>query len=357
MINFLPEEIEYYSRQLLLPEWNERTQLKLKGSKVLVVGAGALGCAVIQSLSRAGIGLIGIVDDDTVHFSNLQRQILFNTEDLGRKKPECVAEKIKIINPYIHTETYCHRIDDNNAESILCNYDIVVDGSDNFPTKYLLNDVCNILKKPLVYAAIEAFQGQVSVFHANENCPTYRCLFHEVPKENSDNCSTIGVSPFLPQIIGGLQAAETIKLITGMGKPLVGELLIYHAELSNFSVFKFNLNPENKKSRKKVGKLFGQDHPQVQALSLNKYQEDIENFFLVDVRPEDKYLNYNLGGVNIPLHELEESLLTLPSDKFLLTCCETGTNAKQAALILSHHLKKPVFYLDHFLNSANNSLQ
>jgi adenylyltransferase/sulfurtransferase len=350
------EEIDYYSRQIILPGWNRSIQQKLKNAKVLVVGAGALGCSVLQSLSRAGIGNIGIVDDDNVSISNLQRQILFDNRDIGKHKVLAAEEKINSINPNIKTEIYKCRINEENSEKILLKFDMVVDGSDNFKTKFLLDEVCNKLSKPLIYAAIEAFEGQVSVFHYGENSPTYRCLFPTPPaSSDQNNCASIGVSPSLPQIIGGLQANEVIKIITGIGEVLSGKLLIYNSNdclFSKFSIRKsFLENPTTTKETKKNSTSI------LEKISYSEIKKDEENYFLIDVRSEEEHLAFNIGGQNIPIYELDEFLETRINriNKNIVTYCKSGQTAKQAALIISGIINKKVYYLDTPLNALMNS--
>lgn len=351
-----PEEIDYYSRQIILPGWDHLIQLKLGNAKVLVVGAGALGCSVLQSLSRAGVGNISIIDDDVVNISNLQRQLLFDSSDIGKLKVLAAQEKIKIINPNIKTEIYQYRLEDINSENILQKFDLVVDGSDNFKTKYLLDKVCSKLKKPLVYAAIEAYEGQVSVFHFGENSPTYKCLYPSPPSgTDSNNCASIGVSPGLPQIIGGLQANEVIKIITGIGEVLSGKLLIYNSNNSQFSKFAIKKSIlENITTAKEIKK---NSISKPESISYSEIKKDEENYFLIDVRSEEEHEVFNIGGDNIPIYELDEFLESRmkPEIKNIVTYCKSGQTAKQAAIIISGLINKKVFYLDTPLNALMNS--
>ena len=349
-------ETDYYSRQLMLPEWGNHAQLKLKKAKVMVVGAGALGCSVLQSLSRAGVGHIGIIDEDVIVTSNLQRQILFDINDIGKNKAVCSSEKIKYINPNIELKTFIHRINEDNALELIKNYDVVVDGTDNFETKYLLNDACVMLGKPMVYGAIDTYEGQVSVFNTSDESPTYRCLFPQPPKhEERNNCATIGVSPFLPQIIGGLQATEVIKLITGIGENISGKLIIYHSLNTQFSVFQFCLNPDNKNPEKTDLKNKETSGTAIEGVTYEIMQN--ENLILIDVRDETEHEKYNLGGMNIPLYDLEEYLYKFEKADKICTYCETSSKAKQAAIILSNTLGKRVYYLTTPLNALRNSLK
>jgi adenylyltransferase/sulfurtransferase len=212
-----------YNRHLILDQIGREGQLKLKNAKILVVGAGGLGCPALQYLTAAGVGTLGIVDFDEVDLSNLHRQILFNHQDVGRNKASCAAEKLHLLNPEIELIPYPVKLEASNAKEIIANYDIVLDGSDNFATRYLVNDCCTALNKPMVYGAIYKFEGQVSVFNYN-NGPTYRCLFPE-NDATAPNCSEVGVLGVLPGVIGLYQATEAIKIILDIGQVLSGRLL------------------------------------------------------------------------------------------------------------------------------------
>ncbi|WP_269524870.1 molybdopterin-synthase adenylyltransferase MoeB [Coraliomargarita parva] len=239
-----PSEILRYQRHLSLPGFGETAQLKLKSASVLVVGAGGLGCPALQYLAAAGVGTLGIVDDDRVSRSNLQRQILFADADVGLPKAEVAAARIKAMNPDIEAVPQVLRLSEANAMELVQAYDLVLDGSDNFPTRYLVNDACVLAGKPLVYGALYTFQGQVSVFN-HEGGPTYRCLFPEPPNpEDAPNCSEIGVLGVLPGLVGTIQATEAIKVLTGIGQPLSGKLLIFDALKMEQTVVRFQRVPE-----------------------------------------------------------------------------------------------------------------
>jgi molybdopterin/thiamine biosynthesis adenylyltransferase/rhodanese-related sulfurtransferase len=226
MTELTRQEIERYQRHLSLPSFGEEAQLKLKASSVLVIGAGGLGCPVLQYLAAAGVGKLGVMDFDLVDTSNLQRQILFTEEDVGLPKAEVAAKRLRAMNSHIEIVEIAERLTADNALQLFGNYDVIVDGSDNFVTRYLVNDACVLTDKPLVYGAIYTFQGQVSVFNF-EGGPTYRCLFPDPPDpKDAPNCSEIGVVGVLPGMIGTLQASEVIKVVTGVGQPLSGTLLL-----------------------------------------------------------------------------------------------------------------------------------
>ena len=222
----------YYARQLILPDWGIEKQLKLKNAKVFVVGAGALGCAVLQSLARVGVGCIGIADDDVIAITNLHRQLLFDHSDLEKKKVETATQKILKINPNIEAIPFFTRLHKENVNQILDEFEIIVDATDNFSAKYLLNDYCKSVGKPLVSAGIESFEGQLSVYNFKGG-PEYRDIFPLAPLASGD-CQSIGVSAPLPQMIGALQANEAIKIITGSGEVLSGILLRYNALTNEF---------------------------------------------------------------------------------------------------------------------------
>ena len=239
------QEFQRYSRHIIIPEIGIIGQEKIKNSKVLVIGAGGLGCPVGQYLAAAGVGTIGIVDFDEVDESNLQRQILFTPEDIGKSKAEVAAQKLKKQNPNLQFTIYNLQFTSANSLDIIKNYDIIVDGSDNFPTRYLVNDSCVILGKPLVSGSVFKFQGQVSVFNY-KNGPTYRCLFPEPP--NSDdvpNCTEIGVLGVLSGIIGTIMANETLKIILEIGKVLSGKLLVMDTLSLTMQTLSFRRNPKN----------------------------------------------------------------------------------------------------------------
>jgi adenylyltransferase/sulfurtransferase len=222
-------EQQQYNRHLILDEIGELGQLKLKKAKVLVIGAGGLGCPILQYLSAAGVGTIGVVDDDTIEKSNLQRQVLYSHDDIGDFKAEVAANKLAGLNPYVNFEIYLQRLNKEIAVELFLKYDVIVDGSDNFPTRYLVNDAAILTNKPVVFGSIFKFEGQVSVFNYN-NGPSYRCLYPNPPKsEDVPNCSEIGVLGVLPGIIGALQANEVLKLVLGIGEILSGKLLTYNA--------------------------------------------------------------------------------------------------------------------------------
>ncbi|MCF2487901.1 HesA/MoeB/ThiF family protein [Dyadobacter sp. CY347] len=334
---FEQQERKRYSRQILLPEMGLTGQEKLKAAKVLVVGAGGLGCPVLQYLVAAGVGHIGIVDDDVVDITNLHRQILYSAADIGKSKVLTATEKLNAQNPFVKLTPYNIRLQEDNIAKIIADYDIVVDGSDNFPTRYLVNDACVELDKPLIFGSILRFEGQVSVFNYKGG-PTYRCLFPDA--EEGDNCAEAGVIGILPGMIGTYMANEAIKIICEIGEPLSGKLLVMNALTNTNSIFEFSRS-EQIASAPKTEKTTAQSEPQSQLMEM-KYEdfERIEASYpgqihLVDVREYNEFEADNFGGINIPLSEIPDILPTLPPNKTIVFYCQTGKRSAQAAKLLA----------------------
>src|ERR1700738_2059130 len=238
------DEILRYSRHLIMPEVGMEGQQKLKAAKVLCIGAGGLGSPLALYLTAAGVGTLGIVDFDVVDYTNLQRQIIHTTADVGRKKLDSAADKLKAINPFLNLRTFDTKLTSANALELFREFDIVADGTDNFPTRYLVNDACVLTGKPNVYGSIFRFEGQASVF-ATEEGPCYRCLYPEPPPPGLvPSCAEGGVLGILPGLVGCIQATEAVKLILGKGSPLIGRLLLYDALRMSFQEFKVRRNPK-----------------------------------------------------------------------------------------------------------------
>ena len=330
------EELNRYNRHIILPEIGLDGQEKLKRAKVLVIGAGGLGCPVLQYLTAAGVGNIGIVDDDNVDESNLQRQILYNTNDIGKSKALVAVEKLSAQNPNSRFKAYQLRLSSENALEIISGYDIVVDGSDNFPTRYLVNDACVMLNKPLVFGSVFKFEGQVAVFNFNGSA-TYRCLYPQPPSSDEvPNCSEIGVLGVLPGTAGLLQATEVIKIITGVGEVLSNKLLRFDALNMSFETFSFGLNPKNKEI-----KAFS-DYEQfcgfaVKEISANQLKEKLrlhEEIQIIDVREPDEYAVKNIGATLIPLATLADNLNKINPNIPIVVHCQGGSRSKKAAQLL-----------------------
>ncbi|WP_026839222.1 molybdopterin-synthase adenylyltransferase MoeB [Gillisia sp. JM1] len=330
-------EQEQYSRHLLLDEVGITGQLKLKQAKVLVIGAGGLSCPVLQYLTAAGVGTIGIVDDDTVAQSNLQRQILYTHKDIGKSKAEVAVNRLQELNPYIQFKSYQTRLKKDNALELLEPYDIIVDGTDNFPTRYLINDTAVLLNKPIVFGSIHRFDGQVSVFNF-KNGPTYRCLYPSPPKLNEvPNCSEIGVLGVLPGIIGTLQANEVLKIILGLGNILSGKLLIFDALSMRQSIYSFEKNTSH-------GIISLEDDYQVcdgipkdaKEISFQEYKKQSSLYNVLDVRTQAERDEFYIKSIHIPLNELSERCDEIPYDKNLLVFCKSGVRSKLAIGILEN---------------------
>jgi adenylyltransferase/sulfurtransferase len=347
---FSDEELLRYSRHLVLPEVGMEGQKKLKTAKVLIVGAGGLGSPLALYLAAAGVGTIGILDFDAVELSNLQRQILHTVHDVGRPKVASAKEHVAALNPHIDINTYETPLTSENAFDIIRPYDIVVDGTDNFPTRYLVNDACVLLKKKNVYGSIFRFDGQVSVFDA-ENGPCYRCLYPVPPPPGLvPSCAEGGVLGVLPGIIGSLQALETIKLIIGTGDTLTGRLILF--DTLKFAVRELHLkkNPEcpvcganpTIHSLVDYDEFCGiQKQPGVENSLFEITPEELharlqkgERPFMLDVREQYEYDIANLKGYLIPLKELPRRVKELDPAKEIIVYCRTGRRSASAVALL-----------------------
>lgn len=346
------EEIRRYSRHLIMPEVGMNGQKKLKSASVLLIGAGGLGSPLGMYLAAAGVGRIGIVDFDVVEFSNLQRQIAYSTQDVGRSKLEAARERIVGINPNVTVDTHETQLNSENALEILRNYDVIVDGTDNFPTRYLVNDACVLLDKPNVYGSIFRFEGQASVFYANEG-PCYRCLYPEPPPPGLvPSCAEGGVLGVLPGIVGTIQALETIKLIIGQGELLVGRLLLFDALKMKFRELKLRKNPdcpvcgEHPTIRELIDyeAFCGLTSQPTDGEQMNQWEMSVEELkakvdrhddvFILDVREPFEYAICNLGGYLIPLGELPSRMHELDSSKEIVVHCHTGRRSQKALELL-----------------------
>src|SRR5689334_1962577 len=320
------EEIKRYSRHLIMPEVGVEGQRKLKAAKVLCIGAGGLGSPAAMYLAAAGIGTLGIVDFDVVDFSNLQRQIIHGTPDVGRAKLDSAKSRLNALNPNVHIETYDEALSSDNALKLFEPYDVILDGTDNFPTRYLTNDACVLLGKPNAYGSIFRFEGQASVFAAKEG-PCYRCLYPEPPPPGLvPSCAEGGVLGILPGLVGLIQATEAIKLILGTGDSLAGRLLLVDALGMKFRELKLRKNPDCVVCGKNpsVTKLIdyeefcglrGQEKPvnqtgvpEISVEELKKKLDAKEDLFILDVREPHEYKICNLNGTLIPLNDLPKRI-------------------------------------------------
>ncbi|WP_233883528.1 HesA/MoeB/ThiF family protein [Tenacibaculum piscium] len=337
------EEKKQYNRHLILEKIGSVGQLKLKNAKVLVIGAGGLGCPVLQYLTAAGVGTIGIIDDDVVDQSNLQRQILYTIDDIGVSKAETAAKRLSRLNPFVKFNVYKEQLTRLNAISLFEEYDVIVDGSDNFSTRYLTNDAAVITKKPLVYGAIFKFEGQVSVFNY-KGSGTYRCLYPTPPKpDESPNCSQIGVLGVLPGIIGSLQANETIKIICEIGDVLANKLLMYDTLTMRQMVLDFEKTPEGAITKLEDNyDFFCGIIATENEITIEELQNDLLKYNLLDVREDWEREQYHIGGQHIRLVELPDRLNEIDTSKPVIVYCKSGMRSKRAISFLEDSLKEAI---------------
>jgi sulfur-carrier protein adenylyltransferase/sulfurtransferase len=342
------EEVLRYSRHLIMPEVGMEGQLKLKQAKVLCIGTGGLGAPLGLYLAAAGVGRIGLVDFDVVDFTNLQRQVLFGTSDVGQPKISAAADRLRNLNPEIQIDTFETHLTSENALDILKDYDIIVDGTDNFPTRYLVNDACVLLGKPNVYGSIFRFEGQATIF-AYPGGPCYRCLYPEPPPPGLvPSCAEGGVLGVLPGIVGTIQACETLKLIIGKGEPLIGRLLLFDALGMKFRELKLRKNPECPVcgEHRTITKLIdyaefcgirGEEAPstvtnipEITPRELKARLDRGDDLFILDVREPHEYQICNLKGHLIPLGELSGRVNELDSSREIVAHCRSGKRSAEA---------------------------
>ena len=369
-------QYERYQRQILLKEFGEAGQQKLQQAKVLVIGAGGLGCPALQYLAAAGVGTIGIVDDDVVTLTNLHRQILYSTDDIGYPKTERATFKLHQLNPDITITSYNFRLTNKNALNIISNYDIVIDGTDNFASRYIINDACVLLNKPLVYGAISRFEGQVAVFNCKANDEitplNYRDLFPYPPKDGTIlNCAEEGVLGVLPGIIGCMQASETIKLITGIGKPLINRLLTYNALTNQFYELVLSSNKETAALIPKDEEAFvntdydwlcsthANNNFEIEPLYFDALRKE-KNITIIDVREHGEIPAINeFTHLHIPLAQLQQEASSL-NNNVIITICQSGVRSAKAVKILSDKFgtTKKIFSLQGgIINWKNHQLK
>jgi adenylyltransferase/sulfurtransferase len=347
-VTFSKEELARYNRHIIIPEFGLAAQQKLKAAKVLVVGSGGLGSPVLLYLAAAGIGTIGIVDFDVVDDSNLQRQVLFGVNEIGKPKVEAAKQRLQALNPHIEFVLYNTQLTSQNALDIIKDYDVVADGTDNFPTRYLVNDACVLLGKPNVYASIFQFEGQVSVFNyrnANgEFGPNYRDLYPTPPPPGLvPSCAEGGVLGVLPGIIGSLQALEVIKVVTGVGEPLAGRFYIFDAlsfESRTFNISRRDDNPLNGKNPTITQLIDYEQFCGVKAVEkpvkeitpkeLYELQVKGEPFQLIDVREPYEYEIVNIGAQLIPLATVAEQADKISKDQPVIVHCKMGGRSAKA---------------------------
>jgi adenylyltransferase/sulfurtransferase len=349
------DEILRYSRHLIMPEVGMEGQQKLKAARVLCIGAGGLGSPLALYLGAAGVGTLGIVDFDVVDYTNLQRQIIHTTADVGRKKLDSAAEKLKAINPFLNIRKFETRLSSDNALELFRDFDIIADGTDNFPTRYLVNDACVLTGKPNVYGSIFRFEGQASVF-ATKDGPCYRCLYSEPPPPGLvPSCAEGGVLGILPGLVGVIQATEVIKLILGKGEPLIGRLLLVDALGMRFRELKLRKNPDCPAcgTHRTVTKLIDYNEfcgirgeetsqekhveagvPEIQVEELKRRLDAGENLFVLDVREPHEYQICHLNGHLIPLGDLPKRVHELDSSREIVAHCRSGIRSAKAVTFL-----------------------
>ena len=377
-IDLSNEEIRRYSRHLIMPEVGMDGQKKLKAASVLLIGAGGLGSPLAMYLAAAGVGRIGLVDYDVVSYSNLQRQIIHGTADVGRPKLESAKARIEDINPFVQVDAHEVPLTSDNALEIFAPYDIIIDGTDNFPTRYLTNDACVLLGKPNVYGSIFRFEGQASVFYAKEG-PCYRCLFPEPPPPGLvPSCAEGGVLGILPGTVGAIQATEAIKLILGIGDSLIGRLLLYDALEMSFDQVKLRKNPEcpvcseNPTLTELIdyeefcgvpahdNSLYTAGHngdlddvPQMTPEELKALVDEGETPFILDVREPHEWQISNLehlGAYLIPKSKVLERMNELDTAREIVVQCRTGGRSAEIVKLLQEHGFSKLHNLDGGIN-------
>ena len=338
---------ERYHRQIILEGFGAAAQQRLSDARVLVIGAGGLGCPALQYLVGAGVGQIGIIDDDTISLSNLHRQILYNTEDIGKLKVAVAAERLQLLNPEINIIAYPERLTKNNILNIIKAYGFILDGTDNFESRYLVNDACGLLQKPLVFAAVSGFEGQLAVFNVagQKNAATnYRDLFAIPPSPGEiPNCEANGVLGVLPGIIGSMAAAETIKLIAGIGDPLINQLL--HYNLLRHEQYVLNISPADNYSLPKTEQEFldmhydnnigfSESYSEIDIQKMQALQQDLATIF-IDVREKYEYPVLDKSVYKqIPMSAFQSFLNTTVDAKNIVIICQHGIRSVAAADLL-----------------------
>ncbi len=363
-IQLSPQEMARYARHIAIPEFNTEGQRKLKAAKVLVIGSGGLGSPVLLYLAAAGVGHLGIVDFDVVDESNLQRQVLFTVDDVGKLKAETAAKRLRKLNPHIEITVHNTRFTKENALELVKQYDVVADGTDNFPTRYLVNDACVLAGKTNVYASIFRFEGQVSVFNYEledgTRGPNYRDLFPEPPPPGLvPNCAEGGVLGVLPGIIGSLQASEVIKVITEVGEPLSGRLFLFDAATFTTRILKVAKNPATKIEALIDYELFcgisPVDDVPVEEIEVTELKELIDSgadFQLIDVREAYEYDIANLQGELIPLSKIAEQSKQIDRNKKVVIHCRSGKRSADAIRELQN-----LYHFDNLYNLKGGILE
>lgn len=340
-----------YTRQVSLQGFGREGQEKLYRAKVLVVGAGGLGIPALQYLNSMGVGTLGIVDNDVIDLANLQRQVIYNESDIGSLKTEVALQKLKAQNSNTNFKIYSTLLDVYNAEKIISEFDVIIDASDNFPTRYLVNDVCVILGKPFIYGALHAFEGQVSLFNYKGG-PTYRCLFPEMPTpEEIPDCNVNGVLGVIPSIIGSFQALEAVKLIAGMGELLSGKLMLYDGLTQRIQLIKYPVNQENLKIKELQKTYQPGAFKSINAEEFSKLISSEKEFQILDVRNPDEFENFHIrNSLNIPLPELEKRIPELKKARPAYVICQSGIRSQKALQVLKQHVMTELTHVEGGIN-------
>jgi sulfur-carrier protein adenylyltransferase/sulfurtransferase len=347
-------ELQRYSRHLVLQDFGMENQLKLRNSKVLVVGAGGLGCPALLYLAAAGVGTLGVIDSDTLELSNLQRQILYTVKDIGAKKAEAAAARLALLNPHVNVRTFSERLTSKNALEILGAFDVIIDGTDNFPTRYLINDACVLLNKPFVYGSILQYEGQAAVFNLRDGTgafgANYRDIFPEPPApESVPNCEQAGVLGVLPGLIGCIQANEAIKILTGQGEPLSNKLLILDSATMQQTIIRITDNGARHEIKSLIdyedfcgisagkNKSLNDKQPtmkEVTVQELKKLMDSKADFQLIDVREPHEYDICHLNGELIPMSDIPHNVDKIAKDKQVVIHCRSGKRSGDMLLWL-----------------------
>ena len=347
--SFTKEERARYNRHMIIPDFGEEAQKKLKAAKVMIIGCGGLGSPALLYLTAAGVGTIGIIDFDDVDDSNLQRQVLFDIHEIGKPKVEAAKRRLEALNPHVHFKLYNAHLNSENALDIFKDYEVIADGTDNFPTRYLVNDACVLLDKPNVYASIFQFDGQISVFNyvnaLGERGPNYRDLYPAPPPPGLvPSCAEGGVLGVLPGILGSMQALEVIKIITGVGEPLSGRFFTFDAlnfENRTFNIKRRDDNPINGKNPT-ITKLINYEQfcgmraveekpiKEISAKELYDWQVKGKKFQLIDVREPNEYEIVEIGGELIPLATVADQAARISRDLDVVVHCKMGGRSSKA---------------------------
>ena len=347
-------ELQRYSRHLVLKDFGMESQLKLRSAKVLIVGAGGLGCPALLYLTAAGVGTIGVIDSDNLEISNLQRQILYTMSDIGRNKAEAAVDRLRQLNPFTNLRSFPFRLSSGNALEIIADFDLVIDGTDNFPTRYLINDACVLLDKSFVYSSILQYEGQAAVFNyrgaSGQISANYRDIFPEPPTaESVPNCEQAGVLGVLPGMLGCIQANEALKIITGVGEPLANRLLILDAATMEQTLLRIS----DRGTRKNIKTLIDYEDfcginagknkslndklltmKEVTVQELKKLMDSNADFQLIDVREPHEYDICNLNGELIPMSDIPNNVDKIAKDKQVVIHCRSGKRSGDMLLWL-----------------------